>query len=209
MRLIIARHGNTFESDEIPRYVGSQSDLHLTDQGIEQAYQLAQFFSSQNIRPDLICSGNLQRQRHTAEILSKKLSQLNLLKETAFDEINYGVWEGLTQDVIEQQWPFEFKRWQQAMLWPKDIFIGSLEHHMYAIKKWLYHLQGTSYKNVIAVSSQGIIRCLLSFNPGLWQQIIEEEKASEYKVRTGHFCEFYLPSQGDIEIIQWNQAPKF
>ncbi len=46
-RLVIVRHGNTFEAGETPRRIGARTDLPLTAAGLEQAEALGRHFCAQ------------------------------------------------------------------------------------------------------------------------------------------------------------------
>jgi broad specificity phosphatase PhoE len=63
MQLILARHGNTFESNETPTWVGAQNDLPLTAAGLKQAKNLALYIKNNNIKLDAVYCGPLRRTR--------------------------------------------------------------------------------------------------------------------------------------------------
>ena len=57
MRIYFIRHGNTFEKNDIPKQIGLQTDLPLTDKGKEQIISLKNYFFTQNIIPSKIFCG--------------------------------------------------------------------------------------------------------------------------------------------------------
>ena len=99
-RLYLVRHGELVTSKEW-RYVG-QSDVELNETGKQQIKKLSNRLSSERI--DMIFSSNLKRTIKSAEIIGNKLKIIN---EPIFEfrEIGLGVWEGLTQEEIEERFP--------------------------------------------------------------------------------------------------------
>lgn len=187
-KLILARHGNTFESGQTPTQVGAKSDLPLTAQGLKQAEAL------KFINPQAVYAGSLKRQIQSAMVVADAF-----IYEPALTEIDYGLWEGLTTEEIKARWSKEYEEWTQGGRWPENIFGGSLQSHLEAIDRWLDHLRAT-YKSgdtILAFSSNGIIRL---FHPA------PPANREEIKVKTGHFCIFELLPKS-LEVFSWNVNP--
>ena len=189
IRLILARHGNTFETGQIPVQLG-RTDLSLTAFGEEQARLLARYLAT--LHPVAIYAGVLKRQMRTAEIIAEKVQVPLHLKETALTEIDYGLWEGLTSEGIRFRWPHEYEAWTKEAVWPKGIFDSSFQEHMQAMNEWLAQLLQTysSGDTVVAVTSNGLLRSCFA----------------RPSVKTGHFCELELFSDR-LEIKGWNLDP--
>jgi broad specificity phosphatase PhoE len=51
-RIVIVRHGNTFEAGETPRRIGARTDLPLTADGQAQADALGRWFAAQRAVDD-------------------------------------------------------------------------------------------------------------------------------------------------------------
>jgi len=198
IRLLLVRHGNTFEKGQPPVQIGSRTDLPLTNEGRNQAKTVGGFFLSQNIVPKGIYSGSLKRQYESAQIIAKELSLDNLFfpNEPALTEIDYGLWEGLTAEEIAAKWPEEYRKWTTSIDWPAGIFEGSHHHHINAIDKWLDHLRKKyqSGDTLIAVTSNGVI------------QYFRPDRTKNDKVKTGHFCELHIHPDS-LTIEKWNAAP--
>lgn len=169
MRLILVRHGNTFEEGQSAIQIGSRTDLPLTAFGQAQAKELS-------FNAEVVYSGPLMRHKETAYALGK-----NVIIEPALNEIDYGLWEGLTAEEIGRRWPKEYAAWNQEGRWAEGIFGGSVEEHLQKLQNWLKNLNGT----VVGVTSGGVIRLLAPNQP---------------KVKTGHYCEFG-PS---LNVLRWN-----
>jgi broad specificity phosphatase PhoE len=191
IRLILVRHGNTFESGQIPVQIGKQTDLPLTSYGISQAEQMKKYLQSHHIVPKAIFAGNLKRQTQFASILNSSFNA-SFQIETALTEIDYGDWEGLTGEEISTHWPNEYKLWNEFGIWPQNVFKSSLKDHQEQINSWLEYLRKTHQNNdtLLAVSSNGLLR--------LFYQ--------KEKVKTGHFCDLILHPTS-IEVLGWNLRP--
>jgi broad specificity phosphatase PhoE len=208
-RLFLVRHGNTFEKGQIPVQIGKKSDPPLTPLGCEQAKNIARYFISEKIRPKVICTGTLQRQLKTAQIIQEFLHvETPVFHETALMEIDYGAWEGLTAQKISCQWPYEYMAWTQAGEWPKDIFGKSLQEYLQTIRIWLRQLRKTPLPgdSVIAVTSNGVMRLLYSFLETRWRFLAENRQMEKIKVKTGRFSELLL-LEDSVDIITWNKDP--
>ena len=210
IRLILVRHGNTFESGQTPTQVGARTDLPLTDQGRIQAQCFARYLTSQQIQPHAIYAGALKRQIETAQILGSYLQAENTIQlhQPALTEIDYGSWEGLTSDEITEQWPNEYKAWTAQSQWPA-IFGSTRESHLRDINTWLDELRSryAAGETVVGVTSNGIIRFFYSFQDKEWQNLIHTHRMEDLKVKTGHFCELLL-FKDCLQIKQWNKDPK-
>lgn len=211
IHLVLARHGNTFEKDQTPLQVGAKSDLPLTNQGCEQAKFLAQCFEKKGFIPSAVFSGNLQRQIQTAQIICDTLNLQNLLNTSvsALTEIDYGDWEGLDSKTIQSKWPLEYANWTESCVWPQQIFEGSIQDHIEKIQMWLQDLIKTypSGSKILAISSNGIIRLFQALQKERWRKLCEEKSMEQIKVKTGHYCELTVDTQG-IMITSWNSDPK-
>jgi len=211
IQLMLVRHGNTFEASETPVQIGAKLDLPLTNTGREQAKKLGMYCINKKKPLTAIYSGALQRQKQTAEIIAEANGATDKIKgETgALTEINYGEWEGLASEVIETKWPLEYKAWTHEAKWPDAIFNGNLETQLSAIQDFISHLRLTYQpgQNIVAISSNGIIRFFLTLIPHLWQEIISTQKIEAYKVKTGNFCELAI-YENEIKLLRWNAKPE-
>ena len=209
--LIIARHGNTFNKGEKLVQVGCRTDLPLTPHGLVQGLLLGEKIKSEIKNLKSIYAGDLKRQIETAKLIAEEINEKETLyfNETALNEIDYGLWEGLTQDEIIAKWPEQYKNWTEQSEWPLGVFNGSFLSHQKKLNDWLNLLkkQYKSGDSIIAVTSNGIIRLLYSFQEEAWAKIKAERKMELLKVNTGHFCEIRL-YKDDLEIVRWNVNPQ-
>lgn len=201
VHLFLIRHGNTFESTDTPVMIGKQTDMPLTEKGIEQARNLADFFYNNNVEVSALFSGRLQRQTETAYTIIKKYNNLINQLSYALEEINYGQWENKTIEEIKNKWGQSYNGWTSHAVWPNE-FEGSYQDRTTLFKEWLELLKNQyAGKTVLAVTSQGAIKLLLSMFPEAWQG----KSLEDFKVKTGHFCEVIIDNS--LMIKKWNQAP--
>ncbi len=98
MRIIFVRHGETREGKR-DIILGSLNG-HLTNEGKEEARELAQELKNNNILPDVIVTSPLKRALDTATILSKKLN-VGVLENALIQERNAGIAEGKKESEID------------------------------------------------------------------------------------------------------------
>ena len=100
-KLLIIRHGNTFNPDETPRRVGVRTDIPLVQSGIDQARALGGFIKRKNLIPNSIYASELMRAQETATIMAHE-ANLNITIQTdkTFNEIDHGADENKTETEI-------------------------------------------------------------------------------------------------------------
>lgn len=99
------RHGQT-EYNKKHLYTG-QTDIPLTDEGQEQAYQVADKLKHASIQ--LIACSPLARAKHTATIIARCLS-IPIVEIEGLKEFNMGIAQGKS---IEEYRPF-IKEWEEG-----------------------------------------------------------------------------------------------
>ena len=100
MLLYVTRHGET-DYNVQKRYSGC-TDIPLNVNGLQQAEKLAQKLS--DIKFDIIVSSPLLRAKQTAEIIQKSCGVPIVIMDE-FSEISVGVYEGLTREEAQTQYP--------------------------------------------------------------------------------------------------------
>jgi probable phosphoglycerate mutase len=100
-RLLIIRHGNTFDVDETPRRVGARTDIPLVQSGVTQAQALGAYLTRENMVPDVVYASELQRAQQTAQIMLREAgSDQNIITDKNFNEIDHGPDENKTEEEI-------------------------------------------------------------------------------------------------------------
>ena len=154
-KLILIRHGQT-EMNAQNLYFGKLNPP-LNDLGIEQVYMAKEKLS--NIAYDCIYSSPLERTRETAEICN--YLDKEIIYDSRLEEINFGIFEGLTFKEISKQYPNEVKEMEKN--WKSFNYITgeSLEELYQRAVSFLETLDYT--KDNLIISHWGIINCIISY----------------------------------------------
>lgn len=154
-KLILIRHGQT-EMNAQNLYFGKLNPS-LNDLGIEQAYMAKEKLS--NIAYDCIYSSPLERSKETAEICN--YLDKEIIYDSRLEEINFGIFEGLTFKEISEQYPNEVKEMEKN--WKSFNYITgeSLEELYQRAVSFLETLDYT--KDNLIISHWGIINCIISY----------------------------------------------
>ena len=203
MRLILARHGNTFGPGDAVYRVGLNEDLPLVEKGKEQAHEVAKVLSDQAIKA--IYAAPLLRTKESAQVLSDTLGLPEVILDKRLLELDYGLWGGLSdEEITEQHGSEELGAWNAHGVWPKDACFGKSENEIVAeVTEFCNELLSKHERDdtVYACSSNGRLRYFLTL-AGLFQEYSEQKKL---KVRTGAICE--LVHDGHWNVLQWNVLP--
>ena len=154
-KLILVRHGQT-EMNAQSLYFGKLNPP-LNDLGISQAHRAKEKLL--DIDYDIIYSSPLERAKQTAEICNY------LDKEIIFDsnleEINFGIFEGLTFKQISEKYPNEVKKMEED--WKSFNYVtGESPKEMF--QRAISFLKTLDYtKTNLIVTHWGIINCIISY----------------------------------------------
>ncbi len=204
-RLIIARHGNTFESGEVPRRVGGRTDIPLTRKGEEQARAIGLYLKEHHLPPAVVYAGSLQRAHCTAEIALQQFdSETPLIQEAGFNEIDYGPDENKTDaEVVARIGEAALERWNADATVPP----GWLVDPESIINNW--HSFGNRICSdhpgqvVLVVTSNGIAR----FAPYLTGDFAQFALNYDIKIRTGALCILQATADNAWNIVSWDLRP--
>ena len=154
-KLILVRHGQT-EMNAQNLYFGKLNPP-LNDLGIEQAYMAKEKLS--NIAYDCIYSSPLERTKETAEICN--YLDKEIIYDSRLEEINFGIFEGLTFKEISEKYPVEVKKMKED--WKEYNYVtGESPKEMF--QRAVSFLETLDYtKNNLIVAHWGIINCIISY----------------------------------------------
>ena len=154
-KLILVRHGQT-EMNVQKLYFG-KLDPPLNDLGISQAYQTKEKLL--DIDYDIIYSSPLERAKQTAKICNYLDKDINY--NSKLEEINFGIFEGLTFKEISEKFPDEVKKMEEN--W-KDYNYITGESPKEMFQRAISFLETLDYsKNNLIVAHWGIINCIISY----------------------------------------------
>ncbi|WP_196591739.1 histidine phosphatase family protein [Pectinatus frisingensis] len=157
-KIVLIRHGRTAWNIE-GRFQG-QSDTKLLTEGVAQAKLLAEKFPLNNL--DALYSSDLQRAKCTAELIADKFN-LSLQLTEDLREMNFGQWEGILFNKINERWPGAIKHFFDN---PDSIKIPDGENFQQVQNRGMRVLrkiiQENSGRNVAIVAHGAINRAILS-----------------------------------------------
>lgn len=162
-RIVICRHGNTFDKGDVVTRVGARTDLPLSISGIDQARGLGEHFKPQNAGfkfAHAFCSP-LLRTYQTADFILTQGHHVKHLKILEFlTEIDYGVDENKPEaDVIARLGREAIDLWDEKAIPPDGWAVEPAE----LIESWKNFLseQAQHKEDALVVTSNGIARFTL------------------------------------------------
>ncbi len=159
--LILIRHGNTDWADK--KLAGWLPDVHLTEQGKQQAAELVERLAPLKI--DAIYSSPLERALETAQPLAKARG-LRIHRVADLGEVKYGDWQGQSLKVLSNK-----KAWRIVQAAPSafqfpngESFREMQSRAVGAIEKIITNHP----KDTIAAFSHGdVIRVIVAYYSGI------------------------------------------
>ena len=203
--LIIARHGNTFGSNDIPTRVGARTDLPLVEKGEEQARAIGRYLKEHGLIPDVVYCSKLQRTIQTAKLAIKESGVKNPVFELdIFNEIDYGPDENQTEDkVIARIGEQAIKDWDETAIVPK----GWDAEPQNIIQNWQKFAEQIcafdDNETVLVVTSNGIAR----FAPYITGDYETFRSAHNIKLSTGAMAILKHNRNSGWTVEKWNEKP--
>ncbi len=106
LKVILARHAETIWNEQM-RYIG-RTDLDLSELGQNNARLLAQYLSDSPIIE--FFSSDMNRAIQTAQAVAQNFGS-KVERRPLLNEIDFGVWEGLTYNQIIRRYPVFAQQW--------------------------------------------------------------------------------------------------
>jgi broad specificity phosphatase PhoE/predicted kinase len=156
--LYLIRHGETFYNLE--NRIGGDSDL--TENGMRQARELAEFFSNKEI--PLIFTSQKKRTIQTAEFIRAMQKKCTIIPLAEFNEIDSGVCENMSYGEIREKYPFIYsdrKKDKYNYVYPEGEAYASMKDRIgRGINKVLY--LSNSSGNIMIIGHRAANRMILS-----------------------------------------------
>jgi 2,3-bisphosphoglycerate-dependent phosphoglycerate mutase len=206
VKLVIARHGNTFGPKDVIRRVGL-TDLPLVEKGYEQAKALGQALLDASLIPSLMFTSELSRTQETAKGMLEIWAGYGVPlppvhPRRMFNECDYGEDEGKPEsDVILRVGQEALEAWDLHAIPPAGWSIDPV-----ALKAtWQrFGLEMTERfgpeSQVCVVTSNGIAR----FADALWRGT---EGGVLGKLGTGCYGVLYHTPEAGWSLESWNVRP--
>ncbi|RUV77479.1 histidine phosphatase family protein [Mesorhizobium sp. M5C.F.Cr.IN.023.01.1.1] len=208
MKLILSRHGNTFEAGDKVVWVGRRTDLPLTAEGRRQALHLGNALCEAGVVLGGLYCGPLRRTHQYANLIAARIGHKPLpIVDSRLAEIDYGAWEGLSsQEIIAKFGRAELEAWEGCSTWPASSNWSPSEATLaFGIRTLVEHLARIHEEDsaVLAVTSNGVLRYFLRLadNP-----VNTNTEAQGGKVATGHICILEVRNER-CRVHAWNIAP--
>ncbi len=155
-RIWLVRHGRTAWNEQ-GRFCG-HTDIPLSVTGRQQARKLALQLQHRPITA--IYSSDLSRARETAEIIAKK-RPIDIIVSSAWSEVDFGTWEGLTYDEIASSFQEQLGFFMDPEHYAPpqgEMLTGVLQRVMPALREMM---QRKHDGEIVLVSHGGTLRGLL------------------------------------------------
>jgi broad specificity phosphatase PhoE len=201
-RLLLVRHGNTFEDGAPVIRVGSRSDLPLTAKGLQQATTFAAAVRGAGLAAGPFLAGPLSR---TREFVRHGFGVLPRLDDR-LREIDYGNWEGKTDAKIAAEVGADMlEAWNRRCVWPQGQGWSPDENILAAGAAELVAELSVGSAGIVPVlcSSQGILRYFAALDAGWFAAAQVDGKLG---VGTGSCCGVRV-AEGKLSVDFWNRKP--
>ncbi len=186
LKLLLVRHGLTQWNQE-KRYLGS-SDIPLNAVGKKDAHSLSERLLSESI--DQIISSELIRAIDTATQIAAG-REISVVIDARLNEINFGVFEGLTFSEAQSKYPKMLNTWLKDYDLPPDNGQSFSSFSETVIDFMDYVKTIDEEKTILIVSHGGVIREILRLTLELpqekhWSFKIDPASLTEIQFNEGH-----------------------
>lgn len=175
-KLILVRHGQT--QMNVDGIFFGKLDPSLNKTGKEQCKKTRELLKDR-YKYDFIYSSDLKRASETAEIVN--YLDLPIKLDRRLEEIDFGIFEGLSYKEILAKYPVEAKKSQEEWKTFDYITGESLEALQRRAVEFVENLDKT--KDNLVVTHWGVINCILS-----WYFSDKLESYWKYSMENGGIC---------------------
>lgn len=184
LELILIRHGQT-DSNRKGTYSG-WTDVELNKCGISQAERVRD--KLKHINFDLVVASPLKRAKKTAEIISK-----NIIYDEGLKEINFGLWDNLSLEEIEEKYPKEYELWmeddREEFIFPQGESIKDVQERAANVIDSIIKKQKKGI--VLIVTHGGLIRNIVAHllgmgRAGSWRFRIDNCGITKIQITDGY-----------------------
>lgn len=201
IKLLIARHGNTFDKGDIVTRVGLKTDMPLSTSGINQAKALGLYIKNHYQKIDNVFCSELQRTQQTADIaLTQAGFTPSITPLSVFNEVDYGPDENQAEEkVVARVGQDAIKAWDEKAILPKGWQLD-IDKTKTDLSLFLQKLTLSANSTTLIVTSNGIAR----FFP-LLSNVIRQETL-KLKLPTASLCQLTYTNEKWI-IDFWGKKP--
>lgn len=183
MKILLVRHGET--DWNVQKKIQGKTDIPLNEAGINQAQELAEKLAVWKRQIIGIYTSRLKRAAKTAEIIAKRLGKE--YKETdGLEEIDLGLWEGLSWEQAAERFPEEYKIWHDNRRYTRspegESYQELLERFLPALQKIVRDKQGEDGDVVIVTHSADIMTFMSCLNDTPFYEMVKRYKTANAAV---------------------------
>ena len=172
MELILIRHGETdWNKDHVFR---GKKDMRLNATGILQADAVGDALSERVF--EAVYSSPLKRAMVTATRVAKP-HEMEVRPVPDLSDINFGLWEGLTQKEVEERWPEPYRKWVERPAWarfPHGETVRKAWKRVNSGLREILFLHGTG--TIVIVSHRVPIKMMTAYLTGMKRGQIHQVK---------------------------------
>ncbi|WMM26500.1 histidine phosphatase family protein [Tissierella sp. MB52-C2] len=151
-KIFLIRHGQS-EWNKLNKIQGQKNTI-LTELGEKQAAHMGNRLIEENI--DIIYSSDLKRAYDTAKIISNIINK-PLISSEAIREINFGQWEGLNTEELQEKYKNQYRTWTKE---PDKLNMDgaeTLEDLKHRGMKYIENIVKENQNKNIAIVSHGVM----------------------------------------------------
>jgi phosphoserine phosphatase len=158
MKLYIVRHGETeWNKEEVFR---GRKDVLLNETGLWQAERTGAFFSDKGV--NAVYSSPLARATQTASAICGATGA-GLTLDSAFLDMDFGPWEGLSLADVRTRYPKEFESWHQSPHLFRMAGAETLSQVLRRVRKGLRRIEKQA-NDVAVITTHRVICKLLALH---------------------------------------------
>lgn len=190
MKIILIRHGET-EYNRRHLFYG-KTDISLNDTGVQQAYFLNEKLAGMRLEVPIYTS-SLKRTIKTAELIFPDQKKISL---NELDEKDFGLWEGLSADQINERFPEEWEKW---LISPFEVTPANAEEFSDFQQRVLACLEVMLQKkqDFVIVGHLGVLRVIL-------KDWFPEYEFWEIALDQGNY-KLIEVGESTTKVIEWNK----
>lgn len=164
------RHAET-EANEKDVFIGSGTDISLTEKGKQQARKVGNYFKSIGVTFDVIYYSPMVRCFETAREISS-IAGGQMIPDERIKELDYGAWEGISRTEIESKYAEDYQRYCSDMSCAPTGSSENANDVSERVSQFIQELKNSNAtvgKNVLVVTHKTAGRILLQVaghNPG-------------------------------------------
>ena len=209
MQILLVRHGETKWNRELV-FRGIR-DIELSQRGRRQAELLAKHLK--NFRIDAIFSSPLSRAVQTAQPSAEALG-LTVEPEEAINDLNFGLWTGLSCDEVMEKYPQQFEKWRSNPLdmdFPEGDKVREARIRSF---EWLKEISRGEYGTIALVTHKVILKLLVlsildAPERAYWQIQFGTCSVSSLNTKDGMFEISYLNDMHHYDELGRDELPDF